>query len=113
MWIAASIWSRIAIRAYVITYKGKVRVVSFLEPDVLVLGGGGILGEGWMNGLLAGLEDAAGVGFADCRAFVGTSAGSIVAARLAAGRELRRPGTRSRAAPGAGPPRGRVFREAV
>ena len=57
-----------------------------------MLGGGGILGEGWMNGVLAGLEDAGGVRFADCRAFVGTSAGSIVAARLVAGRELRRPG---------------------
>jgi NTE family protein len=87
--------------------------VSFLEPDVLVLGGGGILGEGWMNGLLAGLEDAGGVRLADCRAFVGTSAGSIVAARLVAGRELRRPGTRPRAAQGAGPTRGTVLREAV
>jgi len=88
--------------------------VSFLEPDVLVLGGGGILGEGWMNGVLAGLEDAGGVRFAECRAFVGTSAGSIVAARLAAGRELRRPGKRPRATqPPGGPPRGRVFREAV
>ncbi|TML07206.1 MAG: hypothetical protein E6G41_05170, partial [Actinobacteria bacterium] len=88
--------------------------MSFLEPDVLVLGGGGILGEGWMNGLLAGLEDASGVRFADCRAFVGTSAGSIVAARLVAGRELRRPGTRPRAAsPGNGSPRGGVLRDAV
>jgi NTE family protein len=88
--------------------------VSFLEPDVLVLGGGGILGEGWMNGVLAGLEDAGDVRFAECRAFVGTSAGSIVAARLAAGRELRRPGTKPRAAhPPGGAPRGRVMREAV
>jgi len=67
-----------------------------------------------MNGLLAGLEDASGVRFADCRAFVGTSAGSIVAARLVAGRELRRPGTRPRAAsPGNGSPRGGVLRDAV
>jgi NTE family protein len=87
--------------------------VSFQEPDVLVLGGGGILGEGWMNGLLAGLEDASGVRFADSRAFVGTSAGSIVAARLVSGRELRRPGKRPRAAEGPVPPRGRVVREAV
>jgi NTE family protein len=113
MWIAASIWSIVAIRLYVITYTCIVRLVSFLEPDVLVLGGGGILGEGWMNGLLAGLEDATSVRFADCRAFVGTSAGSIVAARLVAGRELRRPGRRPKATPGAGPPRGRVLREAV
>jgi len=87
--------------------------VSLLEPDVLVLGGGGILGEGWMNGLLAGVEDAGDVRFAGCRAFVGTSAGSIVAARLAAGRELRRPGTRPPAAQAAGPARARAMREAV
>jgi NTE family protein len=111
--MAVSISSIVAIRAYAITYSCILCVVSFLEPDVLVLGGGGILGEGWMNGLLAGLEDASGVKFAGCRAFVGTSAGSIVAARLAAGRELRRPGKRPRAAQGAGPARGRVLREAV
>jgi NTE family protein len=88
--------------------------VSFLQPDVVVLGGGGILGEGWMNGLLAGIEDAAGVRFADCSAFVGTSAGSIVAARLAANHALRRPGTRPTAAQGAeAAARGRVLRQAV
>jgi NTE family protein len=87
--------------------------VNFVEPDVLVLGGGGILGEGWMNGLLAGLEDAGGVKFADCRAFVGTSAGSIVAARLVAGRELRRPGRRPRAAQTNGVARSGVLREAM
>src|SRR3954466_13600910 len=66
-----------------------------------------------MNGVLAGLEDASSVSFADSRAFVGTSAGSIVAARLASGRELRRPGKRPRAADGPVPSRGRVVREAV
>jgi NTE family protein len=81
----------VAIRAYVITYSCILAVVTFLQPDVLVLGGGGILGEGWMNGVLAGLEDATGARFADCSAFVGTSAGSIVAARLASGRSPRRP----------------------
>jgi NTE family protein len=107
-------WSIVAIRAYVITYSGIVPGVSFLEPDVLVLGGGGILGEGWMNGVLAGLEDATDVRFSDCRAFVGTSAGSIVAARLVAGRELRRPGTRPRAASQSnGAARGGVLRDAV
>jgi NTE family protein len=112
--MAASIWSIVAIRPYVITYSCIVRAVSFLEPDVLVLGGGGILGEGWMNGVLAGLEDATGVKFARCRAFVGTSAGSIVAARLVAGRELRRPGTRPRAASQTnGAARGGVLRDAV
>jgi NTE family protein len=54
-------------------------------PDVLVLGAGGILGEAWMGGLLAGLHEAGGVDARDCEHFVGTSAGSIVAAALAAG----------------------------
>lgn len=54
-------------------------------PDVLVLGGGGIVGEAWMLGVLAGLEDATGVDLRDSGCFIGTSAGSIVAAMLAAG----------------------------
>jgi len=61
------------------------------RPDVLVLGGGGVLGEAWMMGVLAGIEDAAGFDLRDCEAFVGTSAGSIVAAHLVAGRTPRRP----------------------
>ena len=60
-------------------------------PTVLVLGGGGLLGEAWMTGLLAGYEDAAGIDVRRCRRFVGTSAGSIVAASLVAGRAPRRP----------------------
>jgi NTE family protein len=62
------------------------------RPDVLVLAGGGIVGEAWMHGVLAGLEDATGTDFTATEAFVGTSAGSIVAARLAAGRRPPRPG---------------------
>jgi NTE family protein len=54
-------------------------------PDVLVLGGGGTLGEAWMSALLAGLEDSSDVAPRECRCFIGTSAGSIVAASLAAG----------------------------
>jgi NTE family protein len=54
-------------------------------PDVLVLGAGGSLGEAWMTGLLGGL----GLDFRACEYFVGTSAGSIVAATLAAGRQPR------------------------
>jgi NTE family protein len=54
-------------------------------PDVLVLGAGGSLGEAWMTGLLGGL----GLDFRECEYFVGTSAGSIVAATLAAGRQPR------------------------
>ena len=62
-----------------------------LRPDVLVLGSGGVLGEAWMMGVLAGIEDAAGVDLRECDGFVGTSAGSIVAAHLVAGRSPRRP----------------------
>ena len=56
------------------------------RPDVLVLGGGGTLGEAWLRALLAGLEDETGWDLRECDAFVGTSAGSIVAAVVAAGR---------------------------
>jgi NTE family protein len=55
-------------------------------PDVLVLGVGGTLGEAWMRGLLSGLESAGGLDFRRTEHFVGSSAGSIVAATLAAGR---------------------------
>jgi NTE family protein len=64
-----------------------VRVV----PDVLVLGAGGIVGEAWMTGVLAGIEDGAAIDFRGAEGFVGTSAGSMVAARLAAGERPRRP----------------------
>ncbi|HEV7496086.1 patatin-like phospholipase family protein [Baekduia sp.] len=64
---------------------------ALLRPDVLVLAGGGIVGEAWMHGVLAGIEDAAGADFRKVEAYVGTSAGSIVAARLAAGRRPPRP----------------------
>src|SRR3954454_7040425 len=60
-------------------------------PDILVLGGGGVLGEAWMMGVLAGIEDATGFDLRDCESFVGTSAGSIVAAHLVSGRSPRRP----------------------
>jgi NTE family protein len=61
------------------------------RPDVLVLGGGGVLGVEWITGVLAGMEDASGFDLRDCEYFVGTSAGSIVAALLAGGRSPRRP----------------------
>ena len=54
-------------------------------PEVLVLGAGGIVGEAWMAGVLAGLGHGSGWDPRECRHFVGTSAGSIVAAGLAAG----------------------------
>ena len=63
-------------------------------PDILVLGGGGRQGDSWMTGVLAGIEDAQGISFADCDYFVGTSAGAIVATKLAVGRRLRRPSER-------------------
>jgi NTE family protein len=81
------------------------------RPDILVLGGGGVLGEAWMAGVLAGIEDETGLDLRRCEYFVGTSAGSIVAARLAAGESPERPrigpiGSRARdtalAIPGAG-----------
>jgi NTE family protein len=59
--------------------------VAFRPPDVLVLGGGGTLGEVWMNAVLAGIEDATGFDARECDGYVGTSAGSIVAAALAGG----------------------------
>lgn len=61
------------------------------RPDTLVLGAGGVLGATWMTGLLAGMEDSAGIVFNQCEHFLGTSAGAIVAARLSLGRPLRRP----------------------
>jgi NTE family protein len=64
---------------------------ALLRPDVLVLAGGGIVGEAWMHGVLAGIEDAAAADFRQVEAYVGTSAGSIVAARLAAGQRPPRP----------------------
>ncbi len=64
---------------------------AFAVPDVLVLAGGGVIGEAWMTGLLAGIEDESGADLRDVEAFVGTSAGAIVAAGLAAGESLRRP----------------------
>src|SRR5437763_9375228 len=60
-------------------------------PDVLVLGGGGVLGEAWMMGVLGGIEDGTGLDLRRCEYYVGTSAGAIVAAHLVAGRSPRRP----------------------
>ncbi len=59
--------------------------MAFDAPDALVLGGGGILGEAWMSAVLAGIEEQSGFDPRGCERFVGTSAGSIVAAALAGG----------------------------
>jgi NTE family protein len=61
------------------------------RPDILVLGGGGRQGDAWMTGLLAALEDTHGFDLRECEYFVGTSAGSIVAAKILSGRRLQRP----------------------
>jgi NTE family protein len=53
----------------------------------LVLGGGGAVGVGWQTGLLTGLRGA-GVDLAEAGAIVGTSAGALVGALLASGREV-------------------------
>jgi hypothetical protein len=73
-------------------------------PDVLVLGVGGTLGEAWLSGFLAGAGQQGGIDFRQSAHFVGTSAGSIVAARLAAGRLPRRPGEAAGLARQAPPP---------
>jgi NTE family protein len=65
-------------------------VAGFKTADVLVLGGGGILGEAWMTAVLAGLAEAADFDARRCDAFVGTSAGSIVVTALVAGIEPRK-----------------------
>ncbi|HEY5249590.1 MAG TPA: patatin-like phospholipase family protein, partial [Dermatophilaceae bacterium] len=51
----------------------------------LVLGGGGVLGGAWMVGALQALQAEIGVDVREFDAFVGTSAGSILAALLGAG----------------------------
>jgi NTE family protein len=64
---------------------------AYTHPDVLVLAAGGVLGEAWMSGVLAGTEQGSGADFRTTETMIGTSAGSIVAASLAAGRRPRRP----------------------
>ena len=60
-------------------------------PDILVLGAGGVLGEAWMSGLLAGIEDRTAFDMRRCDYFVGTSAGSVLGVRLSAGERPERP----------------------
>ncbi|MEP6952833.1 MAG: patatin-like phospholipase family protein [Solirubrobacteraceae bacterium] len=69
-------------------------MARFVLPDVLVLAGGGVVGEAWMSGVLAGIEETSGADLRQVESLVGTSAGSIVAARLAAGQTPRRPRSR-------------------
>ena len=51
----------------------------------LVLGGGGVLGAAWLIGALSALEEAKGLDARDADLIIGTSAGSVVGALLAAG----------------------------
>lgn len=53
----------------------------------LVLGGGGVTGIAWMTGLLHAFEQC-GVDLTTADRLIGTSAGSVVAAQLGAGRPL-------------------------
>src|SRR2546423_14739675 len=62
--------------------------------DVLVLGGGGVLGEAWMTAALAGLHEAGGPDARASGCFIGTSAGSVVGAGLASGVAPRDPPAR-------------------
>lgn len=63
----------------------------------LVLGGGGPVGVAWESGLAVGLAQA-GVAVGDADLIVGTSAGSVVGAQIALGRDLDEQVERYRAA---------------
>lgn len=54
----------------------------------LVLGGGGVVGVAWETGLVAGLLEG-GIDVREADLVVGTSAGSMVGTRIAAGQDLR------------------------
>lgn len=55
-----------------------------MAERALVLGGGGLIGGAWEIGMLAGLAEA-GIDLMDADTVIGTSAGSIIGARLASG----------------------------
>lgn len=57
-----------------------------MTTRALVLGGGGVTGIAWETGLLNGLAQA-GIHLADADLIIGTSAGSVVGAQIAAGRQ--------------------------
>ncbi len=52
-----------------------------MTTQALVLGGGGVVGIAWETGLLVGLAEA-GIDVRNADLFVGTSAGSTVAAQI-------------------------------
>ncbi len=55
-----------------------------MNESVVVLGGGGIFGVAWMTGIILGLAEN-GLDLTEARAFIGTSAGSIVGSQVAHG----------------------------
>jgi NTE family protein len=55
----------------------------------VVLGGGGLTGVAWLTGVLASFQEA-GIPIGDADLILGTSAGSVVGAQLAAGRDFGR-----------------------
>lgn len=55
-----------------------------IDDSVVVLGGGGIFGVAWMAGVVKGLADR-GIDLTQARAFIGTSAGSIVGSQICHG----------------------------
>ena len=57
------------------------------QGRALVLGGGGVTGVAWELGVLAGLAEA-GLDLTEADLFVGTSAGSVVAAQVTSGAPL-------------------------
>ena len=54
----------------------------------LVMGGGGLVGIAWELGVLAGLQEAAGLNPTSAAVIVGSSAGSVSGAQAALGRDL-------------------------
>ena len=54
----------------------------------LVMGGGGLVGIAWELGVLAGLQEAAGLDPTSAAVIVGSSAGSVSGAQAALGRDL-------------------------
>jgi NTE family protein len=63
------------------------RMGTVTGERALVLGGGGVTGIAWETGILHGLAEQ-GVDLTESDLFVGTSAGSVVAAELAGGAPL-------------------------
>jgi Patatin-like phospholipase len=57
-----------------------------MDRRALVLGGGGVTGIAWETGVIAGLADQ-GIDLAAAEVIIGTSAGSVVGADIACGRE--------------------------